>query len=159
MSAQDVCGKESDMESYKWNLLRYIYHACFASSLWDPSTVQRKKGNFRKQWVSWMPAHFTYEIRALGNWLPNAVIKLGSQWWHWYQHSITSVEVNLEYTQFLFQHCITSISQHPTNQIVKKFNIRTLSSEKIPVPVTLMTFVTLAAPASYCEPGFGHEEN
>ena len=52
----------------------------------------------------------------------------------------------------LFQRCIASISQHPTNQIVEKFNVknRIWVVEKILFPVTL---VTRMAPASYYEPG------
>ena len=41
--------------------------------------------------------------------------------WCLCQRNIASIGLMLEYTQFLF---VTSISQHPTNQIVRKFIIR-----------------------------------
>ena len=44
--------------------------------------------------------------------------------WCWCRRSVASVRMMPEQTWFLFQHCVACVSQRPTNQIVKKFDIR-----------------------------------
>ena len=48
---------------------------------------------------------------------------------HWREEgqlNTKQLQVQVVYSQFLFQCCVASISQHPTNQIVKKFNVRNI---------------------------------
>ena len=73
--------------------------------------------------------------------------------WCWYQHSVMSIGMMLKLTQVQLERYFTSVSDHPTNQIVQNL---TLGIEfdwiKLLSSAIFTTFMTLTPPASYCEP-------